>query len=284
MNVFNNQQRSGYEEIASYSPRYYRRIKEMDAVFRLSGHFTDLMAADLEKTVASVFIDYMDEETFSDYEAFLLIRKDPNKTLQERKDYVKALHIGSGKMSKDKIIAIVNQFVECDCDVALQNGELYVHMIFKDDPHKYMEDIRVLIQDKIPAHIGIIYHGTEALDIVVVLKNIVTVERTRHEAEFYLYNGQATYLDGSVLLDGKMHLGNILDLFPVKDRHRIEVVLKKKVSYLDGSLYLDGSKKLDEEWVNTDSVTIRRNMYYLNGSRVLDGSTKLNSEEWKEDL
>ena len=35
MIVFNNQQRSGYEEIASYSPRFYRGIKEMDAIFRL---------------------------------------------------------------------------------------------------------------------------------------------------------------------------------------------------------------------------------------------------------
>ena len=46
MLVYNNQQRSGYEEIASYSPRYYRRIKEMDAVFRLAGWIIDLMAQD----------------------------------------------------------------------------------------------------------------------------------------------------------------------------------------------------------------------------------------------
>ena len=39
---------SGYEEIASYSPRYYRRIKEMDAVFRLAGWIIDLMAQDME--------------------------------------------------------------------------------------------------------------------------------------------------------------------------------------------------------------------------------------------
>lgn len=45
MLVFNNQQRSGYEEIASYSPRYYRSIKEMDAVFRLAGWLTDLMGS-----------------------------------------------------------------------------------------------------------------------------------------------------------------------------------------------------------------------------------------------
>ena len=51
MLVFNNQQRSGYEEIASYSPRYYRSIKEMDAVFRLAGWLIDLMAQDMEDMV-----------------------------------------------------------------------------------------------------------------------------------------------------------------------------------------------------------------------------------------
>ena len=52
MLVFNNQQRNGYEEIASYSPRYYRGIKEMDAVFRLEGWLIGLMAQDMEDVVA----------------------------------------------------------------------------------------------------------------------------------------------------------------------------------------------------------------------------------------
>ena len=64
MLVFNNQQRSGYEEIASYSPRYYRSIKEMDMVFRLAGWIIDLMAQDMEDMVAfQFFIDRL-WETF----------------------------------------------------------------------------------------------------------------------------------------------------------------------------------------------------------------------------
>ena len=80
MLVFNNQQRSGYEEIASYSPRYYRSIKEMDAVFRLAGWLIDLMAQDMEDMVAFQFLKYMDDEALTRYEVFLGIAKDPNKT------------------------------------------------------------------------------------------------------------------------------------------------------------------------------------------------------------
>ena len=41
MEVFNNRQRSGYEEISSYSPKFYRQIKEMDAVYRFAGMNAD---------------------------------------------------------------------------------------------------------------------------------------------------------------------------------------------------------------------------------------------------
>ena len=49
MLIFNNQQRSGYEEILSYSPEYYKQIREMDAIFRFAGYTVDMMAAYLEK-------------------------------------------------------------------------------------------------------------------------------------------------------------------------------------------------------------------------------------------
>lgn len=265
MNVFNNQQRSGYEEIASYSPRFYRKIKEMDAIFRFAGWLSDLMARDLERTISNQFVDLMEEETFSEYEAFLGITKDTKKTLEERKAYVNALLIGSGKISKDKIIAIVNQLAECDCNIVLEGPELYINMTFKDNPAKYMNDIRSLLKGKVPSHIEIIYHGSEDLNIVVQLVNTVTVERIRHRMEFHLYgNGEASYLDGSSLLDGQMLLNNKLNLFPVKDRHSCEVTANETFSI--------------------DSIRIKKNLYHLDGSLVLDGGTQLNAAEWKEEI
>lgn len=153
MLVFNNQQRSGYEEIASYSPWFYRSIKEMDAVFRMAGFTLDHMAADLERTVSNQFVEHMEEEPFSRYEAFLGVKKDINKTLDERKAYINALLIGSGKFSADKIIAIVNQFVDCECSVQLSGAELYINIAFKNDPDKYIVDIRKFIEKWLPGHL-----------------------------------------------------------------------------------------------------------------------------------
>lgn len=265
MNVFHNQQRSGYEEIASYGPNFYRNIKEMNAIYCLSGWLSDLMARDLERTISNQFVDLMEEDVFSEYEAFLGITKDTKKTLDERKAYVNALLIGSGKFSKDKIIAIVNQLAECDCNTVLEGSELYINMTFNDNPSKYMNDIRSLLKGKVPSHIEIIYHGSEDLNIVVQLVNTVTVERIRHRMEFHLYsNEEICYLDGSTLLDGHRLLDSKLNLFPVKDRHICEITTN--------------------ETFNMDSIRIKKNLHYLDGSLFLDGGTKLNAAEWKEEI
>lgn len=155
MLVFNNQQRSGYEEIASYSPYYYRSIKEMDAVFRLAGWLVDLMAQDMEDVVAFQFLKYMDEEALGRYEAFLGIARDVDKSTEERKAYINALLIGSGKLSADKIVEIVNQFRGCDCEsVSLDGSTLNISIIADDDFDQRISDgMCGLIKKMIPAHI-----------------------------------------------------------------------------------------------------------------------------------
>ena len=155
--------------------------------------------------------------------------------------------------------------MDCECNIRLSGAELYINMTFKDNPDRYMEDIRSLIKGKVPAHIEIVYHGSEGLDIVVRLVNTVTVERMCHRMDFCLYsNSGLTYLDGTALLDGRFLLGSHLELFPVRDRHRVEVT--------------------QEESVETESILIKRNLNYLDGSILLDGSTTLNAAQWREEI
>lgn len=157
MLVFNNQQRSGYEEIVSYSPRYYRSIKEMDAVFRLAGWIIDLMAQDMEDMVAFQFLEHMNDHVLSRYEIFLGITKDADKTLDERKNYVNAVLLGSGRISADRIASIVNQFAGCVCeDVALTEDLLCISItVDKSINLKTRESIYDLIKMKLPAHISV---------------------------------------------------------------------------------------------------------------------------------
>ena len=112
MLVFNNQQRSGYEEIVSYSPRYYGRIKEMDAVFRLAGMFIDLMAKDLEGVMELQFVRYMDGEPLTRLENFLGINVNKEQSVEERRKTVLSYFFKSGGASGMNIKKLISIFTD----------------------------------------------------------------------------------------------------------------------------------------------------------------------------
>ncbi len=129
----------------------------MDAVFHLAGWLTDLMAGDMENMVAFQFLEYMDDESLTRYEAFLGIKKDPDKRLEDRKAYINALFIGSGKLSAGKIAALINQFPGCACETVILDGSvLHVGIgINKNVDSGIRNGIYNLIREKIPAHIDV---------------------------------------------------------------------------------------------------------------------------------
>ena len=312
MLVFNNQQRNGYEEISSYGPMFYRDIKEMDAIYRFAGWTCDLMAADLEKLIAEQFILYMSDETLSRYEKFLEIVRDYTMTLEERRIVVNAKDSSSGKISKTKIQEIVNSFVECDCKVVMEGSEVIVEMMFKDNPDKYMDNIRKLIDSTMPAHIGIVYRGGIDLNIVFAWKNVVSLQRISFGITFAMYSLKTgIFLDGSALLDGSIPLNQTHELFPVSVKNPTGVThtetFRERLLYLLGvknTIAIGQNMKLrsgvftmEAHSVNTItgfqipislksdfSVLIKKNPHYLDGELLLNGSEKLNSYIKKEGL
>ena len=87
----------------------------------------------------------------------------------------------------------------------------------------------------------------------------------RHRMNFYLYsNGGITYLNGAAFLNGSFLLESQLDLFSVRDRHRVEIIQK--------------------ECVKAESILVKKNLNYLDESIFLDGNTTLNAAEWKEEI
>ena len=74
--VFYNQQRSGYEELLSYGPLFYRDLLEMDTNYRFAGKTLDVGAEGLEKLMQDQFIDTADEETISRWEKWLNLLPD----------------------------------------------------------------------------------------------------------------------------------------------------------------------------------------------------------------
>lgn len=264
MLIFNNMQRSGYEEIVSAVPGFLPEIKEMDAVFHFAGWTLDMMAGDLEKIILMQFITNMNGEPLERLEDFLKLRADRSMSVEERKIIAAAAFNNYGKMSKSRICEIVKSFVECDCDVVLKNSRLIIKMVFKDDPVQYMGSIRKLLRQSVPAHIEILYNGMMDFNIIFMWINRLVLNRMWIKMKFFICSRESVInLDGSFNLDGTVYLNG-------KGLSRVKVVnrfnIKNSISLSSVSLHT------------------KKNLYFLNGSRCLDGSYLLNSYEKKEDL
>lgn len=155
MVVFNNQQRSGYEEIVSYSPRFYTKIKEMDAIFRFAGWTIDLMAADMEDLIAYQFINNMDKQLIERMEKFYNISPRIGSTLEERKRYLAAMYNSGNKMSASKLehnlVTIIGK--ENSVNVSMPaNLEIAIESL--DESDKIYMMIKDYLDKVLPAHLA----------------------------------------------------------------------------------------------------------------------------------
>lgn len=152
--IFNNQQRSGYEELFSYGPRFYKDIKEMDAIYRLAGATLDIGAKKLEVLMNDQFIEHADEETISRYEKWLHIEGNESKSLEDRRKKVKLVWNGGEKLSGKLIKSLVKSYTGCDEEPSVRmTTYLKVIARVKEDNQVYLSDLYEQLYKMLPAHI-----------------------------------------------------------------------------------------------------------------------------------
>lgn len=156
MSVFNNDVRSGYEEIKSYYPTYYFDVKEMDANFKFAGWLTDIMANGLELTVANQFVTSMGEEMITRMEVFLSLTSNKSRPLEERRKMVSATLIGFGKISGSRIKEIIKSFVDATVDISFKDEYLTILVARKTTEYTvlFMNDIESILSKQTPVHIA----------------------------------------------------------------------------------------------------------------------------------
>ena len=69
--VFYNRVRSGYEELMSYYPNFWKEILEMRVNNRFAGYTLDRAAGDMEQAVLDQFFETSSQEMVLRYERFL---------------------------------------------------------------------------------------------------------------------------------------------------------------------------------------------------------------------
>lgn len=152
--VFYNQQRSGYEELLSYGPLFYRDLLEMDTNYRFAGKTLDVGAEGLERLMQDQFIDTADEETISRWEKWLNLLPDSQTDLEYRRKRVKLFWNGGDKFSGSLIKSIVKNYTGCDETPSVRmTTRLTISVQIKEENQVYISDLEALIEKMKPAHI-----------------------------------------------------------------------------------------------------------------------------------
>lgn len=151
--VFYNRQRSGYDELVSYQPKYYQNIQEMQAINQFGGLTTDKMASDLEQLVLDQFIDSCSVEMLNRFEQFLHITGYETRSITERRSIVKVNWIGNIKMNRTQIKALIRAYCGCDSEVHFTHEVMIIAKISGSKSTIYVGDLLSIFNSQIPAHL-----------------------------------------------------------------------------------------------------------------------------------
>lgn len=156
MSVFNNDYRSGFEELKRYYPNYYSKIKEMDANLKFAGSTLDMMANGLEEIVKNRFIATASEEVIKRLEAFYNIKPDERRSLADRRKLLIAISNSADQhFGRREIKAVVLSFVNAAIDVMFVNSMITVNINRDIEDSFLLTDCHNTLLDMMPAHLGL---------------------------------------------------------------------------------------------------------------------------------
>lgn len=155
MDIFNNHQLSGYEELKSYGPRYYDNIAEMDANYKFAGYTVDLMADGLDSLIDNQFITSMDAKHLEKLISFLNIIFNNGEKIDEKRKVVLVAWNSEGKVNRTKIIDIIKLYVgeETQVSVVFENETLTIAVNSLLSDQEINAVIENYLSSNIPSHI-----------------------------------------------------------------------------------------------------------------------------------
>lgn len=184
-----------YEVMKSYYPKFYDRIKEMQAILFAEGYMLDEVEMATEIILNNMFIVHMDESSVSALERFLSITPLSYQTLDDRKNVLLSHFRGNGSVSMSSLESIVETIAKGDCEGELKdvdkdgNRGISFH-IMNSDIRDSLNDVISAIMRHIPAHLwfeivyepAIIARGAKAYTQVSQSNNtIISTGGTRVE-------------------------------------------------------------------------------------------------------
>lgn len=151
---FYNRERSGYDELMSYYPKFWREILEMRANNKFAGYTLDKAAAAMEQVIRDQFFDTCSEDMVARYERFLNMDH-ADYAWEERRRLLKIAWYGMGKISVSKIVKSIREFYGEDLVVDASFTDHFEFIIHKLNSDPAIDgNIDSYLRKVIPAHIA----------------------------------------------------------------------------------------------------------------------------------
>ncbi len=261
---FNNFLQTGYEEMKGWTPSYYQEIKEADANLRFAGNLVDLMAQSIEDWCQNMFIDTMDEEALARMETFYYMEENASRPINDRKRLLKAAQLGSGKIDRDRIGRMVENYIGLYPTFDFSTHKFKIGVKAADDFTLVPNDLMNFIRKNIPAHISfVLLFGTQ-------------VEINWHDQEQIKIPAMKIFFsipmwDDHYILDGSWPLDG-------------SVILNQRSGYLlrPGIITPFSIEEAAEEVGQVGVIYHSHEYTLLDGSKTLNGGFYLNSYYRKE--
>lgn len=155
---YNKYFKSNYEELLTYYPRYYRDVLEMQAILVAEGKLADGLENGIERVFADCFIDSSDLYTVQRLEAFLGIDAPSERSLEERRQFIKSHFMGIGRTSASVLADMIRSYTGGDVDITFKPFDVAGNnCLFIDLPYSqgtlYANDIEKILIKRLPAHV-----------------------------------------------------------------------------------------------------------------------------------
>lgn len=144
--------RTGYEELLTYYPKFYRDVFEMNAILKYFGGICDRLEEGTQQAYFNYFILQADEETIAQWERVLGIRysEDLHLTLEQRRQVVLSRLCARSHVGEPEIRTIIGAYTPNGVWVDFDKGIIYV--VIQGEVFDENNLVEALLE-KIPAHL-----------------------------------------------------------------------------------------------------------------------------------
>lgn len=152
MKFYNRYYKSGYDELITYYPRFYKDVFEMVEILKAQGRILDGLEVNIEQTYLNHFILEADAATIKTWEELLGITYTEELTLDQRKAVVIGRISGYGHIGEPEIRVLISLYTEKGVTIDFSQGIIFIQIegeIFDEG------NLLNTLLRRIPAHLAL---------------------------------------------------------------------------------------------------------------------------------